>query len=57
MVADSEHESEAVDWASYDAWQNSVDVARRERQQRGESYMARHRRAADDDGDTTHDET
>ena len=43
MTTSSEHEPTAIEWASYDAWRESVAVARRERRQRGEGYTGRHR--------------
>ena len=52
MTTSSEHEPEAINWAGYEAWREAVVVARRERRQRSERYMARHRRAPDDVADT-----
>ena len=48
MTTSSEHKPKAIDWAGYDAWREAVVVARRERRQRSERYVARHRRAPDD---------
>ena len=52
LTARSEHESVTIDWFSEDAWHESVAFARHEREQRGESYTARHRRSSYDDADT-----
>jgi hypothetical protein len=43
MTTNDEHERTAIDWASEEAWRESVAVARRERRQRGERYTGRHR--------------
>jgi hypothetical protein len=57
MTAGGEHESQATGWFSCDAWLESVVIARQIRQQRGESYLARHRRSSFDDDADTEDET
>ena len=51
MTTSGEHEPRAMEWASYDALREAVAVARRERRQRGEPYVARHRPGAADNAD------
>ena len=51
MTTSGEHEPRAMDWASYDALREAVAVARRERRQRGERYVARHRLRPADNAD------
>jgi len=55
MSTSDEHRPEADDWTSYDGWREAVVVARRERRLRGESYLARHRRAPHDDANAPDD--
>jgi hypothetical protein len=42
MTTSDEHKPEADDSTSYDGWREAVVLARRERRQRGESYLAAH---------------
>jgi hypothetical protein len=51
MTTSGEHEPRVIGWASYDELREAVAIARRERRQRGETYLARHRRASVDGTD------
>jgi hypothetical protein len=51
MTTSGEHDPRAIDWASHDALREAVAAARRERQQRGERYVARHRPGSADSAD------
>jgi len=51
MTTSGEHDPRAIDWASHDALREAVAAARRERRQRGESYVARHRPGSADSAD------
>ena len=51
MTTSGEHEPGVIGWANYDELREAVAIARRERRQRGETYLARHRRATVDGTD------